>query len=318
MSIAAPTPLRITILMALYEGEAHLHQQLDSLVGQDWPHWDLLVSDDGSRDGGPQLLAGFAARHMTHAVRVIDGPRKGFARNFMHLLLAAQAADAVAICDQDDVWLPAKLARAAAVLGRHSDQQPLLYCARTRIVGPDLQELAEAPFWRKPFGFANALVQNVAAGNTIVLNGAALGLAQEAARRALAAGAADVPAHDWWLYQLVTGAGGLVIRDPEPVLLYRQHPQNAMGRNDTPGAWRARLEKLISGVFADWNRRNIAALRAAGDLLTPASRAQLAQFAALRQGHLAGRLVRLYRSGLYRQTPGAQAALWLAAALGRL
>jgi glycosyltransferase involved in cell wall biosynthesis len=312
------TARRVTILMALYNGAPHLQAQLDSFAAQDWADWDLLVSDDGSGDAGPEIVRAFAAAQPKRAVRLISGPKQGFARNFLHLIAEAGDGSAVAIADQDDVWLPAKLSRAMAVLADHAQDQPLLYCARTHIVAPDLTPLALSPRWPRPFGFANALVQNVAAGNTIVLNRAALHLAQEAGRRAAAAGAADVAAHDWWLYQLVTGAGGLVVRDDAPVLLYRQHPQNEMGRNDTLSAWRARLAKVMSGTFADWNRRNIAALTAAGDLLTPEARHLLADFARLRQRGLFGRLAGLRRAGLYRQTRGAQAVLWLAAALGRI
>lgn len=315
---ATTPPLRITVLMALYNGETHLQEQLDSLARQDWPNWDLLVSDDGSTDQGLRIIDDFAIRNPSHTVTVIQGPRLGFARNFLHLLLSAKDAESVAICDQDDVWLPSKLSRAAQVLGQQPATLPLLYCARTRIVGPDLTDLALSPIWPRPFGFANALVQNVAAGNTIVLNKAALHLAQEAGRRALAAGVADIPAHDWWLYQIISGAGGLISRDNVPVLLYRQHPQNVMGRNDTFSAWSARIAKVFSGGFADWNARNVAALLAAGDLLTPKSRAQLAAFIALRRSSLPVRLVRFAKSGLYRQTRGAQAMLWFAALIGRL
>lgn len=309
---------RVTILMALYNGAAHLQAQLDSFAAQDWAGWDLLVSDDGSRDAGPEIVRAFATAHPGHDVRRIAGPQQGFARNFLHLIAQAGDVSAVAISDHDDVWLPAKLSRAMAVLADHPQDRPLLYCARTHIVAPDLTPLALSPRWPRPFGFANALVQNVAAGNTIVLNRAALRLAQEAGRRAAAAGAEDVAAHDWWLYQIVTGAGGLVVRDDEPVLLYRQHPKNEMGRNDTLAAWRARLAKVLSGTFANWNSRNVAALTAAGDLLTPEARHLLADFARLRQRGIWGRLAGLRRAGLYRQTRGAQAALWLAAALGRI
>ncbi|MDZ4136517.1 MAG: glycosyl transferase, partial [Paracoccaceae bacterium] len=179
----------------------------------------------------------------------------------------------------------------------------------------DLTPIAPSPVWHRPFGFANALVQNVAAGNTIVLNRAALDLAQAAS---FAADAAGIVAHDWWLYQLVTGVGGQVIRDPEPVLLYRQHAGNQMGRNDTVAAAIWRLRRILRGEFRDWNARNIAALRPLADRLTPENQALLAGFATLRWQAAAGRLCGLARLGLYRQTRRAGLAMWLAAGLNRL
>lgn len=305
---------RIVILLALYNGAKHLGAQMESYANQSLVDWSLLVSDDGSRDDGPQMVRDFAAGR---DVRLIDGPRRGYAANFLRLIAAVgpQAA-AVALSDQDDVWLPEKLARGMAAL--EGKDGPVLFCARTRVVGPELQERGLSAVWTQPFGFANALVQNVAAGNTIMLNRAALDLAQEAIRRMQAAAANDIVVHDWWLYQLISGAGGLVLHDAEPALLYRQHSGNLIGDNAGVLAKLRRLAMVVTGTFQDWNGRNIKAMQAAGDLLTPASRAVLARFATLRGAGIIGRLRGLSQSGLYRQTLTGQATLWFSALIGRI
>ncbi len=299
--------MTVAILMALYEGERHLQAQLDSFREQTHRDWHLIVSDDGSKDGGPAILRGSGL-----PVTMIEGPRQGFAQNFLHLLTAAGDAPYAALSDQDDVWLPEKLARAVDRLSRLPAGRPVLYCARTIICGPDLQPVAQSPRWRRPFGFANALVQNVAAGNTIVLNRAALDLAQAAV-----AAAAGISAHDWWLYQIVTGAGGLVVRDDAPVLLYRQHEGNQMGRNDTARAALSRLSQIADGTFRRWIDANIAALMPL-PMLTTESRTRLMRFAEAREAPLAARLRGLRRAGIYRQTRAANAAMWGAAAAGKL
>ena len=315
---ATGRPDTVTILMGLHDGAAHLRDQLDSFLAQSHPHWHLIVSDDRSRDDGPAMVRRFAADRPDRAVRLIDGPARGFAQNFLHLILATgPQTGLVAFSDQDDVWLPQKLTRAVAALG--GVPGPALYCARTMICAPDLVPIRPSPVWRRPFGFANALVQNVAAGNTIVLNREAQDLARCLAPAASAAG---IIAHDWWLYQIVTGAGGRVIRDDEPVLLYRQHPASTMGRNDTAGAAAARLGKILSGEFRNWIGCNIDALSAAPEALSPANAARLRAFAEARTAHGAAatprRIALMRRSGIYRQTAAGQAGLWLAALLGRL
>lgn len=307
----------VAILMALYDAGPHLAPQLDSLRAQSCTAWHLIVSDDGARDGSAAGVAAFAAGLPAGKVRLIPGPGRGFARNFLHLIAAAgPRVRHAALSDHDDVWLPQKLERALAALAAQPADLPVLYCARTLLCRADLTVIGPSPVWPRPFGFRNALVQNVAAGNTIVLNRAALDLAQAAAPAAVAAG---IAAHDWWLYQIVTGAGGRVIRDNEPVLLYRQHPGNEMGRNDTTRAALVRLRRILAGTFRDWNGRNIAALRGAGHLLTPDSRAALEAFAAARDapGPLA-RLHGLAACGAWRQTRKGALGLWLAALLGRL
>jgi hypothetical protein len=71
----------------------------------------------------------------------------------------------------------------------------------------------------------------------------------------------DVVLHDWWVYLLVSAAGGMVHYDPQPMLKYRQHPENLIGSNL---GWRAqfiRIRMMLGGRFHDWNATNIAALR---------------------------------------------------------
>lgn len=307
----------VTVAMATRNGARYLGEQLDSLERQSHGNWRLMVSDDGSDDGTWAMLEAFQARIGAGRVTLGQGPRRGVAANFLSLIAAVgPGSAAVALADQDDVWLPEKLARGLAALA--GLEGPVLYCARTRIVGPALQERGLSAAWTRPFGFANALVQNVAAGNTILLNRAAIDLAQAAIRRMPAAVVEQVVLHDWWLYQVISGAGGVVLHDAEPVLLYRQHGQNLIGGNQGPMAKARRLAMVLAGTFRDWNGRNIAALSAAGDLLGPQARAELARFAALRQAGLAGRLRGLARSGLYRQTRAGQAALWVSALLGRI
>lgn len=307
----------VTVLMATRNGARYLGEQLDSLERQSHGNWRLRVSDDGSDDGTWAMLEAFQARIGAGRVTLAHGPQRGVAANFLSLIAAVgPEAAAVALSDQDDVWLPEKLSRGmAAMAGRGG---PVLYCARTRLVGHDLQERGLSAAWTRPFGFANALVQNVAAGNTILLNRAAIDLAQAAIRRMPPAVAEEVVLHDWWLYQMVSGAGGVVLHDAEPVLLYRQHGGNLIGGNQGPMAKLRRLAMVLAGTFRDWNRRNIAALTAAGDLLHPKAQAELALFAALRQAGPAGRLRGLRRSGLYRQTRAGQAALWVSALIGRI
>lgn len=302
---------QVTILLALHQGARHILDQLDSFAVQDHPDWRLTVSDDISTDRGPELVRDWAARHPDRHIDLIGGPGRGFAANFLHLLAHADGP-LVALSDQDDVWLPDKLTRAVAALRALPDGQPALYCARTVICDQTLRPLAQSPRWHRGFSFANALVQNVAAGNTIVLNAAALDLARRAAPAA-----SGIVAHDWWLYQIVTGAGGRVIRDDRPVLFYRQHAANRMGRNDTLRGAAGRLSRLMSGEFRDWTDRHCAALLAAADLLTPQNRARLDAFMAARRATGLRRLARLREAGIYRQTTAATTALWLAAALGR-
>lgn len=297
--------------MALYQGERFLGAQLDSIAAQT-TGWTLVVGDDGSSDAGPRIVQDFA-RAWPGRVEMRTGPRRGASANFMALLAGLpDAPGLVALADQDDVWHPDKLSRAAAALDP-CGALPALYCSRVEICDETLRPLGLSRLPVRPPSFRHALVQNLVQGNTVVLNPAAAALARAAAREAGA-----VVMHDWWLYQLVTGAGGRVIHDPEPSLLYRQHGANVVGANNGAGARLASLGRMLKGRHRKWSRANLRELQRLRARLTPENRLLLDDFAALNGPAASARLRAMRRGGFYRQGRLSQAALWVAAALGRV
>jgi hypothetical protein len=308
------TLTQIQILLALYNGAAYLPEQLASIAGQTHGDWCLLVSDDGSRDDGPRMIEDFAAQQGRDRVRMIEGPCRGAAANFMHLLRQSDPqVPYLACCDQDDVWLPHKLERAIAALAELPEDQPALYCSRTLVCDATLGDRTLSPGPRRALSFRNALVQNVVAGNTVVLNRAAAELARTGAERIVA-----VAVHDWWLYQIVTGVGGRVVHDDMPGLLYRQHGSNEIGAHHGLQAGLSRITQVLRGRFRQWNEMNAAALSALAAEFTPENRAVFDDFTRNRAGPLPHRLRALYRSRVYRQSGLGNAALWLSALLGRI
>ena len=168
----------VRILMGTHNGEAYLPDQLESFAAQTWPNWSLLVSDDGSRDGTRALVADFATRHPERLIELHDGPGNGAADNFLSLLhrsVRANPEAMVAFSDQDDVWLPVKLERAARWLARHGAREgrALAWVCRTVLTDEHLKPIGESRYHVRPPDFGNALVQNILAGNTIVLSPAA-------------------------------------------------------------------------------------------------------------------------------------------------
>ena len=311
----------ITILLAICNGGTALDAQLNSYLQQSLKPAHILASDDGSQDGSPARFDAFARRAAAAGVSCqrVNGPQRGATANFLSLLARADGAGDttavsryVALSDQDDIWLPEKLREATQLLAPHTNTPSLL--------GTRSWEWNSARDQRHisrqvppPHDFRHALVQNFAGGNTMVLNRAALHLVQRALPRMR-----EAAVHDWWLYQLISGAGGRVILDPEPQILYRQHGRNQIGANSTLGSKLHRIRAMLNGHYQHWNDLNISALEPNMDLLTPDSQDLLAQFIRHRQAPLLARLRMLWQTGLRRKGPFNQASLWLAALLGRL
>jgi glycosyltransferase involved in cell wall biosynthesis len=306
---------KVTVLLALYNGEKHLNEQLESLRAQKDVQWRLVVSDDGSIDNGPEMVRKFASQLVNGDVVLIKGLGKGSAWNFRHLIdQAPENSMYVALCDQDDVWLPRKLSRAVIAIETVTDSQmPVLYCSRTIVCDEALKKQRKSRKFRRPLGFANAMVENIASGNTIVLNLPAISLLKDVSRAI-----GNVAEHDWWIYQTISGAGGQIIHDDTPSLLYRQHGRNQIGANDSIRSALTRVSMLFQNRYKNWNDCNITALSQMEKWLTNENRALLKAFSSARKECLIKRISGLISSGVYRQTIPGIVAFWVAAALGKV
>ena len=117
----------VCILLGLYNGASTLGVQLDSIASQTHLDWSLIISDDGSQDDWIEIVSRFRDRHDPVRTWITQGPRRGFARNFLALAeMAGPLVPYAAFCDQDDAWMDQKLARALAHLQSVPVHQPAL------------------------------------------------------------------------------------------------------------------------------------------------------------------------------------------------
>jgi glycosyltransferase involved in cell wall biosynthesis len=210
---------RVQILLSTYNGAEFLPELLESLDAQSLQDFHLRVRDDGSTDGTLAILDEYT-RHRPATVQ--RGAHLGVPQSFFRALHDAEpGADFFAYCDQDDVWLPSKVARAVECLSRANPAVPALYCSALTPVDVRLEPIGKPRPSTKALGFLNALVENRVSGCTMMFNRAAWELLTRSTPRAALM-------HDHWAY-LVVSAFGAVHFDPEPSLLYRQHDRNTVG-----------------------------------------------------------------------------------------
>ena len=303
---------RVTILVGTYNGERFLDQQLQSIICQSHGNWQIIASDDGSTDSTLALLKRYQQLLGEKRMRVIQGPRKGFAANFMALVGTLETeAGYFAFSDQDDIRHPDHLRRAVHWMQSVNGEIPALYCGRTRLVHEDGQPYGTSPQFCRPPSFANALVQSLAGGNTMVFNLSA---------QRLLARTHELPivSHDWWLYILVSGAQGRIHYSVTPTVDYRQHGGNLIGANSSVRDRLHRIRRMFAGHFQDWNDINLAALNQCHELLSENNQQILHTFVKARRGGILTRLQGIASAGLYRQTTPGNLALMLAAILGKI
>ena len=287
---------RVAILLSTYNGAQHVAEQLASLRGQTLSDWRLYWRDDGSSDATPALVRAFVDELGADRVVVLPGEgRVGATQSFLRLLRAAASDNDIAcFCDQDDIWLPHKLEHGVRELSEVARGSPALYCARQVLVDEELRRIGLSPVVHRVPAFPAALAQNIATGCTVMLN-------QRAAQLVAASRAPASAFHDWWCYLVVSAAGGEVRFDARPVVLYRQHGDNAVGAPAT--SLRRGLAALRRGPrpFASLLRQHVAALTDQPQLLSAPARAQLETIsAALATGML--RRFAVLPEGLKRQT----------------
>ncbi|WP_375173915.1 glycosyltransferase [Pseudooceanicola sp.] len=271
--------MEITVLMPVLNGGVHLVPQLESLADQSHLPTRLILSDDGSSDGTLARARAFA-RRAPFEVRILTGPRQGYAANVLSLLHVAPGG-AVAYCDQDDIWAKDRIARGLAALRRIED--PALHVVARRPFGG--RRLGDRRGGARPCPFATALVQNLAPANATLLNPAAAAAMRRGAGRL----AIPPPFPDWWAYGLITGMDGRVLFDAAPGVFYRDHGANFLGSARSFAGIRRRVGYLCDGSFGSWLRQNTRALNAVSDMLSPAARDRLSRFsAALAAGRGAG------------------------------
>ena len=298
--------------MSTYNGEKYILEQLQSIKNQTHTNWRLVVSDDGSSDNTLTLVEQFKNNCSPGQIEIREGPRKGFCQNFLSMACDVTLyADLYAFSDQDDVWLIDKLSRAITYFDKNSDIYPVAYGSSTQIVDEKLISKGISPNFSLPRSFRNALVQSIAGGNTQVFNQSAKWLLEQA-------GIQKVVSHDWWLYQLVQGSGGIFYFDPIPTLLYRQHSNALVGANTSIRARIDRLLYVLNGRFKNWNDMNCTALYNIRHLLTKDTLDVLDVFEKYRRARFKDRVRLVEVCGLYRQTWQGTLSLWLATIIKKI
>lgn len=213
------TTKKVAVLLATYNGEKYLSEFLESLSAQSFKGFELFVRDDGSSDRTLNILADYSSR--LSIIILEHTERLGAAKSFIQLLVESGGYfDCYMFADQDDYWHLEKIERAQAKLSEKKNEMPTLYCAGLELVDSSLSHIS-FPSPPRVISFNNALVENVATGCTIALNGKARRLVIDNLPRLLTM-------HDWWLY-VIFSAIGKVVYDDFTALKYRQHDGNAVG-----------------------------------------------------------------------------------------
>jgi len=108
----------VSIVMATYNGQDFLCQQIDSIIGQSYSNLEIIIQDDGSSDGTCNIVRRYALKD-SRIQFFKNKENLGIVQNFYDLIDKA-TGEYIAISDQDDIWKPNKIEFLINHIGIHS------------------------------------------------------------------------------------------------------------------------------------------------------------------------------------------------------
>ena len=235
----------VLVMMASYNGEKYIAEQIDSILAQEGVDVTLRICDDGSSDSTPAICESYAAEHGNVHFGV-NKANKGLAKNFMDMVYDDSACgyDYYAFSDQDDVWLPEKLVHAVGEIESKAHGGPALYYSDIENVRADLSGGVReyAPWGSCSHELVAALTVNWASGCTMVFN---------ASLRSCILSYEPVAydrIHDGWVHLVAIVSGSVVADLGRSFIKRRLSGENQVGQRDLE-----RTESLRS-VAKRWKR----------------------------------------------------------------
>ena len=219
--------LSASVVIATYNGEKFLRDQLDSIIPQLRDCDEVVISDDGSTDGTLDIINEYVKKYSI--INYYEGPRRGVIKNF-EFGIAKASKDIIFLSDQDDIWLPDKVSIVLGLFSENADITCVLH--DVQIVDKQLNVIDPSFFEFR--NSAKGLVRNLIKNSFM---GSAMAFQMRMVPRLLPI-PENVPMHDQWI-GLINEIYGKVSICNQCLGLYRRHGNNASSFTHEP------LQKMI-------------------------------------------------------------------------
>ena len=216
---------RVDILLATYNGENYLVEQLESILSQTYSNFRLLISDDCSTDGTRKILEEYKEKD-SRIQLFFQGKNLGVIKNFEYLLKKVESKYYM-LSDQDDIWKENKIEKSVEKL--ENSESDLVY-TDLEVVDANLNVTYES-YWKlkgiykkikKYNNFEALYLNNFVTGCTLISK-------EEYIRDVLPLpDTSKFVLHDYWIALIVSQKGKISYIE-EPLIKYRQHKNNKIG-----------------------------------------------------------------------------------------
>ena len=245
----------IEVLLATYNGERFLKEQVDSILKQSCKDWRLLIRDDGSTDTTIQIIKSYVEKN-PDKIRLTEDNlgNLGVAQNFGRLLEISES-EYIMFCDQDDVWLPKKMELTLNKMKESEYLYPetaILVFTDLKVVDENLNIIAESLWSHHKINpqngslLKNLIYCNVVTGCTVMIN--------RKVKDFIFPIPEYVRTHDRWI-SLIAAKYGRIFFVPAATILYRQHSANVIGSKKepmTPAVFMKKLKRFLKESGNDY------------------------------------------------------------------
>ncbi len=228
----------ISIALCTYNGEIFLHEQIESILNQDYANIsEIICVDDNSTDDTWKILQEYAGKYSNFKI-FRNSSNKGFIRNF-EKALTLTSKKFIAIADQDDIWYPNKISKLVRAIGEN-----FMAYSDNEYIGSDGITLGKkfSDFRRLSTctSCLNFVLYNGISGHTMLINRDLLKYALPFPD--------EIPFDYWLAFHAVQY--GVIPYLNEPLVSYRQHDNNTLGAIGI----KKNAKNIIKGRKVNYNR----------------------------------------------------------------
>ncbi|MGN1206208.1 MAG: glycosyltransferase family 2 protein [Eubacterium sp.] len=216
---------QIGIILATYNGEKYLREQLESILSNTFTDYEIHICDDGSTDGTVAIAKEYVEKYPQISLWQNE-KNQGYTKNFLQAM-KRETTPYVMLCDQDDIWKPDKIEMTYRAMkeAEESENMPILVFTDAENYD-DATKKDMGSFHKtshldtKKFDTAHLFMENKCIGCTIMCNAKVRDYLTELPE--------EIRVHDWWLALICSHFGKVIYLD-KMTLHYRQHSDNMIG-----------------------------------------------------------------------------------------
>jgi len=218
---------KIDIVLAVYNGEVFLKEQINSIFNQTYQNFHLIIINDASTDKSKEIIQEYMKKHKNISYYENEknlGHVKSFERG-----LSLSRANYIAFCDQDDIWHPEKLELQLNKIKEY-DNIPALVHSDLEMIDEKGNTINQSYFGFRGYEFSDKkslnkiISQNGVMGNTILMN--------KELKKLVLPFPKYLVVHDYWI-ALVNELFGKRITIKKPLVKYRIHTNNASNNKNS-------------------------------------------------------------------------------------